>query len=69
MPVQFNPRPNRPHIRMTIIASDDFRIWPYGAESSIEWYKCWQYCNRVNPACYHTPGEAARALHYGSEKK
>lgn len=72
MALNFKPKPGKPHIRVRMI---DFRfyLWIEGYtdhEPSDKLELAIDYCCRVNPRPqYKTPGEAARALHYGSEKK
>lgn len=72
MAVKFQPKPGKPHIK--IISSKEvdpcFYLWPsyYHAVNDLR-NKARSYCIRVNPSEYKAKGEAARALHYGSEKK
>lgn len=66
MAVKFKPKPGKPHI---VLHKGDFGfyIWPSKkseAEESVRYY-----CKRVTPGFYETPGDAARALHYGSANK
>lgn len=72
MALNFTPKPGKPHIKIISSREVDprFYIWPsyYQEEKDLR-DKARSYCIRVNPSEYKTPGEAARALHYGSEKK
>lgn len=70
MAVQFTPKPGKPHIAV-YKGNFSFYMWPregnqWGLSDAAESVRA--YCKRVNPAFYETQGEAARALHYGSEK-
>ena len=65
MAVNFTPKEDKPHIKMYsmgIYHKTYFLLTSSGCKKALD------YCERVNPMVYSTPGEAARALHYGSEK-
>jgi hypothetical protein len=72
MPVEFKPKAAKPHIKiytgkpasfLWVYRGDDFAKTP---ASSSE-VSAMNYCSRVNRGNFRTPGEAARALHYGSK--
>lgn len=72
MAVQFQPKPGKPHFKI-ILHQGGFYFWPtidhgplsFGHEKSSD--EITAYCANTCFGCYKTPGEAARALHYGSE--
>lgn len=72
MAVKFQPKAGKPHIVLRQI-DFAFYLWIDGYtshEPSGNLELAIDYCCKVNPMPhYKTPGEAARALHYGSEKK
>lgn len=66
MSVKFKPKPGKPHIRIRLV-DPFFYLWASNCLNGNLREKAIDYCDRVNPYKYDTPGEAARALHYGSK--
>ncbi len=69
MAVKFQPKPGKPHI---LIEEYSNRLYALSVLQDFEgrdFNLAWDYIDRVNAVFYNSPGEAARALHYGSEKK
>ncbi len=69
MAVKFKPKPGKPHIKIINWRNGSGVFFLALSERTTDktCYECWAYCYRVNPGGYRTPGEAARALHYGSK--
>lgn len=77
MAVQFTPKPGKPHIKLdgiddtwilTAFTTSFPRKRLTGMNLMMHSTAC-GYCAKHNPGFYKTPGEAARALHYGSANK
>ena len=76
MAVKFKPKPGKPHIKLIRSSGPSWTLsavsHPFDrkltqAEKRLH-NIAYDYCVRVNPHYCKTKGEAARALHYGSEK-
>ena len=75
MALNFTPKPGKPHIKIYMDNGVCY-LWPFNLTDPIisvtnnphDW-SAMSYCSKVNFGHYKTQGEAARALHYGSEKK
>lgn len=73
MAVKFKPKPGKPHIKLRTVNNKSWILNPAtdACITNKEIYLhrlAYDYCVRVNPYYGETKGEAARALHYGSEK-
>lgn len=68
MALNFQPKPGKPHIKIRVTYCICY-LWPHYIGNNLGAHEVQMYRLRVNPGSYRTPGEAARALHYGSEKK
>lgn len=72
MAVKFKPKPGKPHIKINEATenSPGIYLWPIVSfldDNNNLIGAAKEYCMKVNPGEYSTPGEAARALHYGSK--
>lgn len=66
MAVQFKPKAGKPHIKI-MLYFNGYALGRTNLGTKLD-EKSLAYVSRVNPKSYKTPGEAARALHYGSAK-
>lgn len=77
MAVKFKRKTGKPHIRLTRSSGTSWILSPVShafdrkltAEEKRLHNLAYDYCVRVNPHDCKSKGEAARELHYGSEKK